>query len=234
MAAIERSTVAVKIKPKRKARPRAALGIGVALLILLLLWLLTSGVVLERRQNVSTRAVVPVVVAEPFNITEEYEEAMPLGPKVCAMRPMNHTVSVLPMRFGENNSVICEIELTNHEEVAGSWTYDAWLQTDLKRHYAPEQTKEVPGKTTVSFSWSIPFDPGVSALGCEFFVQAQPSTQKCFYPEPVTYKMVKRSRTVTVWRNVTRYQEVELVNETTSNRTVSRFFGYELPFYIGW
>lgn len=207
---------------------------GIIIIIAIIaLFFLTSSKTVERMENVTETVSKAVVISEPYETTETYDEKIPLGDPVCKPRNMNYTTEFLPKSFAANNSVICSMRLTNNENVSGEWIFDAYLRTDEGRVEVPEIIKEVgPGKSEV-FSWTIPFDKEATQLNCIIHVLAQPSMEKCFYPEPVTYMVKKRTRTVTKYRNHTEYKEVEETTEKLVNVSINRFFGYKQPNF-GW
>lgn len=207
--------------------------IAAVIIAILILYCLTTSRIVTVKENVTESINKPITTSSPYQMNEEYDQKVPLGDKMCAPRGMNYTTDVLPKVFGANNTIICEMHLTNNENVSGTWIYDAYLTTDLGRVEVPEITKEVGPYATETFKWNIEFMAGASVFGCNIFVLQQASMPKCFYPEPVTYKIVKATRNVTRYRNETTFEVVKETTEKTVNNSVNRIFGYTQPNF-GW
>jgi len=231
---IDSRDIEIEVKRKSKRYKKLRSLIIKIIIAIAIIYVFTSAKKVTVLENVTYTIKEPYTIQEPYEVTEEYEEKVPFGS--CRMKyvPMNYTVEMLEKTFGENNTVRCALKLTNNENVSGTWIYDAYLTTDFGRVEAPMQTKEVQPQQSVIFSWDIEFTPGTKMIACNIFVVSQPSMQKCFYPEPITWTTKKKTRTVTKYRNITQYREVQITNETAVNKTVNRFFGYEQSFDLGW
>ncbi len=149
-----------------------------------------------------------ITVEEPYNVTEEYEEKIPFGQKTCANKGMNSTVVEQKQLITTNAegfpALNCSVEIRNDEDSSGSWRYKANVETDKGTVAGGGYELLIPAHESVVFSWIIDLPADVSTFQCNFFVDVKPSIEKCFYAEPVTYTTVKKIRTVTMYRNVTK------------------------------
>ncbi len=218
---------------KKRERLLTLKNIAAAVIAILILYCMTTSRQVTVRENVTDEVNKPIITSYPYEVNEEYDQKVPLGNKMCAPRGMNYTTEVLPKSFGSNNSIICEMKLTNLENVSGTWIYDAYLTTDAGRVETPEIIKKVGPDATETFHWDIEFMAGTTVFGCNVFVLQQASMEKCFYPEPVTYKIVKATRKVTRYKNETTYEVVKVTSEKMVSKSVNRIFGYTQPNF-GW
>ncbi|MEM4336763.1 MAG: hypothetical protein QXG86_02045 [Candidatus Woesearchaeota archaeon] len=227
--------VVKKKKPTKKCNTKKILMIILKIaIVVLIIYILTSAkeVTITEEQNYTVPQTK--IVQEPYQVIEEYEEKEPYGTKFCVNRPMNFTTTTDKKVGTRNNTIICELNLTNLEDIEGTWIYDAYLETFVGRAEAPEQAKTVGPYETVTYSWEIEMPPGAKGANCIIFVKTQPSMKKCFYPEPVTYRLVTKTRTVTKYRNVTKTEYITMTNTTTKTKYINKFFGYEQGYYFGW
>ena len=204
-------------------------------IVLALIYILTSArkVTVTEEKNITIPQTK--VVQEPYQVVEEYQEKVPYGTQFCVNRPMNFTFSEIEKSVGSrNNTLVCSANLTNLEDVEGTWIYDAYLETFMGNAETPEVTKTVDPHSTVAFSFEIELPPKAVGGNCVIFAKTLPSMVKCYYPEPVTYRLVTKTRTVTKYRDVTKTEEMTSTNVTTSTKFVNKVFGYEQGFYFGW
>ena len=238
-AVIDTRDIEVKIVKKGKARQKEqakkilVLALKV-IIVLAIIYIFTSArkVTVTEEQNLTVPQTK--MMQEPYQVVEEYQEKEPYGTQFCVKRPMNFTTATDKKVGTRDDTLICELNLTNLEDVEGTWIYDAYLETFVGRAEAPEIIKTVDPHSTATYSWEIMVPPKAIGANCIIFVKSQPSTTKCFYPEPITYKLVTKTRTVTKYRNVTKTEDIVMTNTTTKTKYINRLFGYEQGFYFGW
>ncbi len=219
---------------KKRERLLTLKNIAAAIIAILILYCLTTSKQVTVRDNITEDVNKPIVTSYPYEVNEEYDMKVPLGKKMCAPRGMNYTTEIMPKTFGDDgNSIICEMKLTNLENVSGTWIYDAYLTTDKGNVETPEIIKEVGPYATETFRWQIQFMSGTNVFGCNIMVLQKASMEKCFYPEPITYKIVKGTRKVTRYRNETTYEIAKVTSEKIVNKSVNRIFSYTQPNF-GW
>ncbi|MBW3022822.1 hypothetical protein KY308_01850 [Candidatus Woesearchaeota archaeon] len=230
--------VEVYKKGEGKAKQNAAkiiLFIVKVLIVLAVIYVLTSAKEVTTKEEKNITVSNPTIVQEPYQVTEEYQEKVPYGDQYCVKRPMNFTITDVEKKIGtKDDTVICSMNLTNLENKEGTRIYDAYLETFTGRAEAPELSKTVDAGATVTYSWEIELPPGAVGANCIIFMKSLPSMTKCFYPEPITYRIVTKTRTITKYRNVTQTEESTVANVTTKTKYVNRFFGYEQGYYFGW
>ena len=204
------------------------------IILLAVIYILTSAkkVTLKEENNITVTQTK--VTQEPYQVVEEYDEKVPYGDKYCVNRPMNFTTVTDKQVGSVNDSLVCILNLTNLEDQEGTWTYDAYIDAYSGRVSGGAITKSIDPHATVTFSWNIELPPGATGASCIVFMRALPSIQKCFYPEPITYRIVTKTRTVTKYRNLTEPESQNVTNVTTATKYVNRFFGYEQGYFFGW
>lgn len=205
----------------------------IVILAILVLYALTSSKQVTIKENVTEKFNKSVTTSYPFEISETYDDKVPFGTKECKPRSMNYTTQMLPKKVSENNSIVCEMNLTNNENEAGTWIFDAYLQTDLGKVEVPEIIKKVDPYSSAVYSWAIAVPKGAAQIDCVILVLVQASMEKCFYAEPITYMTVKKTRNVVRYRNITEQKIISETSEKTVNASVNKLFGYRQPDF-GW
>ena len=239
-AVIETRNLEIKVLKKGESKKKQAIAnilmfIIKIVIVLVIIYALTSAkkITVNEAQNLTIPQTK--VVQEPYQVVEEYQEKEPYGTQYCVNRPMNFSAEILRQEVGSRNqTLLCAMNLTNLENVEGTWIYDAYLESFSGRAETPELSKTVDAGAIVTFSWEIELPPNAIGANCVIFMKSLPSTKKCFYPEPITYRIVTKTRTVTKYRNVTTTEESAVTNMTTSTKFINRIFGYEQGFYFGW
>jgi len=236
---VDKRDIDVKVVKKGKREKGTAKNALVFLIkiviVLAVIYILTSANKVATKEETNQTVPVTKTVQEPYQIVEEYQEREPYGTKFCVKRPMNFTMSEIDKEVGtRDNTLMCSVNLTNLEDESGTWIYDAYLESFAGRAEAPELSKTVDPGATATFSWEIQLPPNAVGANCVVFMKTLPSMTKCFYPEPITYRLVTKTRTVTRYRNVTKTEDETMTNLTTKTRFYNRVFGYEQGFYFGW
>lgn len=233
---LEGRNVEVIVKRKKGKKQRNVLRpILYAIIAIAIVYVLTAGATRTTVVNTTTTITQPSSVIVPYQITEEYEEQVPYGTCTNVNRPTSFNTTILPKTLGANNSIICNLNFTNTDTVNGTWTMESNLQTDYGTLHAPYVTATFAPNESRVLSWMFRYvDPRATVYSCQFDVVVPSITVKCIYPEPITYQTVKKTRTITQYKNVSQPTVLQITNQTTENITFNRFFGYEMPFNFGW
>ena len=220
----------IEVKKRKKPAKRQWKSVKIVIFIVVIIaviYILTSSKTAEVTELKNYTVTKPVVETQPYTILEEYEETEPLGPPRCGNTQMNFTASDPWIYAAGNGTFVCAFNVTNLEAKEGTWEY---------RAYAPEVTgnkydkETIPANSTITFKFV--FDTPLS-LPCGISVVSLPSIERCYFPAETFYKVVRKTRNVTRYKNVTTEKQVAFMNETTVTKTVSRFFGYPMIDF-GW
>ena len=237
---------AISKKQKKEQKIKNIRTVLIVIWFLTIFYILTSATVVTKTieapltYNKTIINKVPYTDLVPYNITEEYEEYVPFGVPYCSPQPCNFT-KVEHVATLESNNIVCRMEITNLENESCTWTYDVQLKLGESFVDKPEQTQEIKGNSNGEFKWYFDITTsGFEETACRYLQVSLPLIQKCFIREPYTYSLVKKTRTVTKFRNITKYNETvdyQLVTEKTNqtlNVPINRFFGYRQLFYLGY
>ncbi len=141
---------------------------------------------------------------EPYQVSEEYQDKEPYGKKTCSQKPVNFTATPLPRTVGENNSIICRLNVTNIDEANADWSFGAYYNQPSGRIQLADQNKSVKAGESETYEWTFKVSFVNPEDNCVMYATRSPTTQKCYYAEPITYKVVNKIRTITKYKNTTK------------------------------
>lgn len=233
-AVISDSKLEITVEKKKK-KPSLSFvkWIVLVIVVIILFFLLTSTKELESTQTTNYTVTEEYSELVPYTIVEEYQTKEPYGSPYCSMKNMNFSATLPEKSIAGNNTIRCSFELTNHEDKAGKWRYRAYLQTNEGPTGNQYDEKVVNARSTETFNFELKIKPSVTTFSCHISGEIFPSMQKCFFPEDTFYKVVTKTREIIKYKNVTKERDITFSNQTIAQKTVNRFFGYEMKSF-GW
>ncbi len=163
-----------------------------------------DSVVKKNSEQIKTTEERMCSTEEPYQVSEEYQDKEPYGKKTCSQKPVNFTATSLPRTVGENNSIICRLNVTNIDEANADWSFGAYYNQPSGRIQLADQNKSVKSGVSEIYEWSFKVTSVNAEDNCVMYATRSPTTQKCYYAEPITYKVVNKIRTVTKYKNTTK------------------------------